>query len=225
LVDIDGDGRPDLLSGSYAARVYLWRGREGGGFGAREDLVVLSDESFRNGHVACHAVDWDGDGDLDLLLGARNGNVELAANTGDAKKAAFAAPALLASGVTEARPQPRDAGPHAADWDGDGDLDLLVGYAAGDVTLFRNAGTRKAPKLEAATELLPPRGGRIVEERCRTAEMCAARAKPWVVDWNRDGRPDLLVGDFHDHRGGFAGDMGNEQMHGWVWLYIRRERP
>ena len=88
---------------------------------------------------------------------------------------------------------------------------------------WANAGTRKAPRLEAGVELLPPKGGRFLEERCRCEEMCAGRAKPWVVDWNGDGRPDLLVGDFHDHR---APDrMDNAEMHGWVWLYLRRPAP
>lgn len=150
-----------LVSGGYAGRIYLWP-RAGKGFGPREDLVTLKGEAFRDPHVACHAIDWDADGDLDLL----------------------------------------------------------VGDASGRVTLYRNEGTRKAPKLAAGETLLPERGGRFVDERCKTAELCAMRAKPWVTDWNGDGRPDLLVGDFHDHRA--PGRNGNDQMHGWVWLYLRK---
>ncbi len=164
-------------------------------------------------------MDGDGDGDFDLLAGSRRGLVLLIENAGTAKAPRFAEPRPLTAGESPVKAPAGDAGPHAADWDGDGDLDLLVGDDAGRVTLFRNAGTRKAPRLEAGAELLAPQGGRFVEERCRGAELCAMRAKPWVADWNGDGLPDLLVGDFHDHR--TAAQTGNEHMHGWVWLYLR----
>ena len=166
-------------------------------------------------------MDWDGDGDIDLVAGSRRGLVFLIENTGSRKEPRFAVPTQLLAGDAPLKTPRGDAGPHAADWDGDGDLDLLVGDASGRVTLHRNAGTRKAPRLEAGVELLPPQGARFAEERCRGAELCAMRAKPWVVDWNGDGLPDLLVGDFHDHRS--AALTGNEHMHGWVWLYLRRK--
>ena len=221
MADLDGDGRPDLLSGSYAARVYRWPGVEGGGFGPREDLVVLEkNEVFKDGHVSLHAADWDGDGDTDLLLGSRRGFVHLVENAGTPKAPKFAGSRALAAGEAPLKTPSGDAGPHAADWDGDGDLDLLVGDDAGRVLLFRNAGTAKAPRLEAGTEILPAKGGRSTEVRCRDDETCAIRAKPWVADWDGDGLLDLLVGDFHDHRTPEA--MGNEGMHGWVWLYGRK---
>jgi hypothetical protein len=222
-VDLDGDGKADLVSGSYAARIYLWRGLGGTALGPREELVVLSGEAFRASHVACHAVDWDGDGDIDLLAGSRKGLVFLLENAGTPRAPRFAEPAPLRAGDAPLQAPRGDAGPHAADWDGDGDLDLLVGDEAGRVTLFRNAGTRKGPRLEVGVELLPPQGSRFVEERCRGAELCAMRAKPWVVDWNGDGLSDLLVGDFHDHR--TEARTGNEHLQGWVWLYPRRKRP
>jgi len=204
-----------LVSGGYDARVYRWP-RVGAGFGPREELLLLKGEAFQAAHVACHAVDWDGDGRTDLLLGARHGEVFLARNDGKG----FAEPVQLEAGGKPLKAPSADAGPHAADWDGDGDLDLLVGDDKGRVTLYRNEGTRTEPKLAAGETLIPERGGRFVQERCKLSEECAMRAKPWVVDWNGDGKPDLLVGDFHDHR--TADRTGNEHMHGWVWLYLRK---
>ncbi|MFI5402862.1 MAG: FG-GAP repeat domain-containing protein [Planctomycetota bacterium] len=188
-----------LVSGGYDGKVYRWP-RAGAGFGPRETLVVLKDP-----HVACHAADWDGDGRTDVLVGARHGEVLLLRSLG----------ARVAEPVEIAKAPAGDAGPHAADWDGDGDLDLLVGDAKGTVTLYRNAG-----KKLASGETLVDRALRVVEERCRTSEECAMRAKPWVADWNGDKKADLLVGDFHDHRE--PGREGNEHMHGWVWLYARK---
>ena len=216
LADLDGDGKAELVSGGYDGRVYRWPRAADGSFGDRQVVVTLTGTEFRDPHVACHAADWDGDGRTDLLLGARHGEVLLARNEGKG----FAPPVQLAADGKPLKAPAADAGPHAADWDGDGDLDLLVGDDRGRVTLYRNDGARAAPKLAAGETLVPERGGRFVEGRCKTSELCAMRAKPWVADWDGDGRPDLLVGDFHDHRA--PGGHGNEHMHGWVWLYARK---
>jgi uncharacterized protein (DUF2141 family) len=71
--------------------------------------------------------------------------------------------------------------PAFADIDGDGDLDLLVGTAAGKLVLFRNDGTRKEPKWSQVTEkFLDYDGGRM--------------ASPYFADVDGDGKIDLLVG-------------------------------
>jgi len=226
LADLDGDGHDELLSGSFRNRVYVWPGRADAAtaFGPRRDLVNFTGRpAFRQPHVASHACDWDGDGDADLVVGARRGEVFLLRNEGSPEKASFAAPVPLRAGDAPIKLAHGDAGPHAADWDGDGDHDLLVGDDRGGVTLYENTGTPAAPRLAKGRTLLPAKGLRFAGKRCRGNETCAMRAKPWVADWNGDGRPDLLVGDFHDHRTPEA--MGNEHMHGWVWLYRRRPRP
>ena len=43
--------------------------------------------------------------------------------------------------------------PHAADYDGDGLFDLLIGKANGRIALSLNKGTATEPKFEAPTEL------------------------------------------------------------------------
>jgi hypothetical protein len=140
-----------------------------------------------------HPVDWDGDGDYDLIVGDIVGNVYLIPNEGTPKAYAFGKEKRLFAGGQPVRVQSR-AGPCAADWDGDGDLDLLVGADDGSVSLFRNTGSRQAPELAAAVQLVPPGEAGSRAEAPKEARR-GTRSKICVADWNGDGRLDLLVGD------------------------------
>src|SRR5262249_26774156 len=83
-----------------------------------------------------------------------------------------------------------------ADWDGDGQLDLIVGAGDGSVSWYRNLGTSKEPKFAAAKVLVPGNPPAVNETEKPKKEGCGQRTKVCVVDWNGDGRLDLLVGDF-----------------------------
>jgi len=145
---------------------------------------------------AVHAVDWDGDGDLDLLVGDIGGNVYLVTNEGTASSYSFATdgPNQLQAGGKPLHVA-GDAGPFAADWDGDGRIDLIVGAGDGGVSYFRNTGSVKAPELASPVQLVAPGsasfGGDAPHEPRR-----GIRSKVCVADWNGDGRLDLLLGDF-----------------------------
>jgi len=80
--------------------------------------------------------------------------------------------------------------PCVVDWNGDGRKDLVVGYqAAGKVALFLNVGTDASPAF-ASYSNLQAGGADIVHP----SSGCGAPA-PFVCDYDRDGRRDLLVGD------------------------------
>ena len=141
-----------------------------------------------------NVADWDGDGDLDLIVGDIGGNLYLIPNEGTAQSYAFGKEKKLLAGGQPARVESR-AGPCVADWDGDGDLDLLVGSEDGSVSLFRNTGSVKAPELAAGVQLLPPGRGLYPAQDAKQTQR-GIRSKLWVTDWNGDGKPDLLLGDF-----------------------------
>jgi hypothetical protein len=242
LVDLDGDGYVDLISGSWPGELFLFRGGADGTFAAPEmlkdkdgniinigggmkeqaggGLLITGNGEFEqtpegtfvNYHgkrlktsadkpisvtgtaSSVHAVDWDGDGLIDLLVGDIGGNVYLIPNEGKPKAYAFGKPRQLEAGGKPLRVE-GDAGPFAADWDGDGKLDLLVGSGDGSVWFYRNVGTTKAPVLAAGVRLVPPGEAHFGADAPKEPRR-GIRSKVCAVDWNGDGRLDLLVGDF-----------------------------
>ena len=243
-MDLNGDGHVDLLSGSWPGELYFFRGGPGRTFADKEllknkegrvinpgggvkrkgdgSIEIVgdakweeSDESptgwvviyqgerivpnpdkqmFSTGNAtAVFATDWDGDKDLDLLVGTIDGHVYLIPNEGTATSYAFGKEKLL-----EVSDKPLkvsgDAGPFVADWDGDGDLDLFVGDGEGAVSLFRNIGSATKPQLAKAEQLIAP-GSAEYGPNAPAEPTRGERSKVCVTDWNGDGQLDLLVGD------------------------------
>ncbi|HEY6167280.1 MAG TPA: VCBS repeat-containing protein, partial [Verrucomicrobiae bacterium] len=162
-------------------------------------------------------VDWDGDGDIDIISGNSAGYILFFKNLSapGAEKPKWAAPKYLEAGGKVIRPM---AGPNGsiqgpceakwgyttlsvADWDGDGLPDILMNSILGKVVWFKNIGTRKSPKLADAqpieVEWNGPQPalayGWLRPER--KALLTQWRTTPVAVDWNRDGLTDLVMLD------------------------------
>ena len=144
-----------------------------------------------------HAVDWDDDGDIDLLVGDIGGFVYLIQNEGSSSEFRFGEHQKIVCGKPKQtiRVDGGDAGPVTADWDGDGDLDLIVGCGDGSVRLYRNQGTRSSPNLAKGEELISKCEFEYGDEVPRTPKR-GSRAKVCVTDYNGDGLPDILLGDY-----------------------------
>lgn len=147
--------------------------------------------------AAVWAVDWDGDADLDLLVGNIVGRVVLILNEGDREVPRFGTHRENLKAGDELIEVESDAGPTIADWDGDGKADLLVGGGDGGLRFYRNT-AEKGFRFAAAVNLIEPipHGEGARPESVGEPNRPRMRLKPHVVDWNLDGKLDLLVGDF-----------------------------
>lgn len=144
-MDYDNDGNPDVLSGSWPGELYLFRGKGSGEFEAAEIIKDAEGNEVRAGGKdeasasVVFAHDWDGDSDLDLLIGNIQGNLYLATNTGTATQPAYSpAVALTGGDGSPLSHDGGDSGPVVAEWNGDGKHDLLVGGGDGSVIWFEN---------------------------------------------------------------------------------------
>ena len=209
----------DLLSGSWPGEIYVFYRKANGTYAAAEKLKDKNGRIIKVGSASSVAVaDWDGDGDLDLVIGNIDGAVFLVINEGNPQKPAFGTPTRLNAKGKPVIAEGGDAGPCLADWDGDGKLDLLLGSGSGKVNWYRNIGAGKEPELDAPRPLVAEAGGEFARATgSDNPKHCGMRSKPAVADWNGDGKPDLLVGDFSS----MNERLGRPGLHGWVWVFLR----
>jgi hypothetical protein len=214
LVDIDGDGHLDILSGSYsrmdrdmAGLFQVLYGKGDGTFRKAEvlkgtdgkPLIIPAKGDAQLTEKICtrpFAVDWDGDGHLDLVVGNFSGTFYWFKGQGKGKF--LPKPELIKAGGAPLRIKGAHSDPFIVDWDGDGRLDLVSGSSDGGVYWARNkAGKGKVPDLEPFRPLIKPgppvKPGQPLREGDLTGPTHATRV--WVADVNGDGKLDLLVGD------------------------------
>lgn len=151
-------------------------------------------------------VDYDGDGALDLIVGASDwteygwddayndegvwqqgplrGHIYVMRNTGT-----NAAPNYAEAMQVQAGGKPLDVygcpSPNFVDMDADGDLDILTGEFMDRVTYFENTGSRTKPEYAAGRFLTYE--GKIIHQDLQMLQVV-------IYDWNGDSNPDVIVG-------------------------------
>lgn len=200
--DFDGDGDLDLICGEFRDTFTYYENT-----GTRTKPVYAAGRQLTIGGqpvvmdlcmITPTAVDFDGDGDLDLVCGDEDGRVAFIENTGKVLNGMpqFLPPRYFRQFAEDVKFGAL-ATPYAFDWDGDGDDDLITGNSAGYIAFIENLGG-------GPIRWAPPRylsaGGKIIREQAgpNGSVQGPAEAK-WgysilsVADWDGDGLPDIMT--------------------------------
>jgi len=197
------DGKPQVLS--PGTEWTNFRGKE-----FKQSKPIYPKKNIHPNRVRANQwryVDYDDDGAVDLLVGVGDwtdygwddafdedgiwtrgplhGYVYLIRNQGSTAQPRYAEPTRLEAGgqVVDVFGMPS---PNLADFDGDGDLDLLCGEFLDGFTYFQNVGTRQRPKFAE---------GRRLSHDGQPLAMDLQMITPTAFDWDEDGDWDLIVGD------------------------------
>ncbi|MCC6574958.1 MAG: VCBS repeat-containing protein [Planctomycetes bacterium] len=133
-------------------------------------------------------MDFDGDGVQDIIGGSGSGQIRLFCGTATG----LFMPGKLITDKddqplnVEGHPGKKRSTPFAADWDGDGDSDILCGDSSGSVWLFVNAGTKQNFAFSERQQVSCA-GGPVKRY---------GFSQPVMADWDQDGKSDLLVADY-----------------------------
>lgn len=126
-------------------------------------------------------VDWDEDGDVDLICGESDGHIHYFENIGTATN-----PSLRDNGHVLAGGTAIDVGslaiPVVHDWDEDGRKDLVVGCDPAQIRIYLNTGTNVTPSFTSYFTLTT------------TPQISQIKNAPDVADLNGDGLKDIAFG-------------------------------
>ena len=202
FADFDSDGDLDLICGEFL-NTFNWFENNG----SRHQPSYAAARKLMHGQqplqmnlqmIVPSAIDWDFDGDVDLIVGDEDGRVAFVENTGRVRDHS---PEFLPPKYFKQQADMLKFGalatPYAFDWDGDGDEDILAGNTAGNIGWFENLGGEpirwaKARLLEAGGETIRIRAGRSgsIQGPCEAQWGYTTIS---VADWDHDGLPDIIA--------------------------------
>lgn len=180
LADLDGDGLPEIIYGSFDGKLYAWKSN---------GTNVPGFPFVTNSNITCSpAVGFlDGPGDTSPEIVFAGSNDSLYVLQADGKRRPGWPQWTRASGVS------KTPSPALADINNDGFVDIVWQSTNGGVYVWNRTGS-----------LIPPFGNL----RYSLLTNGASESSPVVGDIDGDGRPDIVVGDEYGLLTAFSGVNG-----------------
>ncbi len=170
--------QPDLLLGDGNGRIWWLQNKSSAAtiqFAAPQAVIAADRSQWGSGYSGAVLFDINDDGNMDLLVAHSDNLISIHPNTASNTAPRYAAESL------QVRVQQGCQGRFdVADWDGDGLADLITGSFSGPVMWHRNVGSRSSPAFAEAQPF--------------NDISAAYNSHPRIVDFDHDGRPDLLLG-------------------------------
>lgn len=150
-------------------------------------LVTSDGSSIKvSGRAVPFVIDWNNDGFKDLIVGASDGRVYLYMSElqSDGSRPMVSKGSLTTTDGAELTVG-YNAVPFVVDWNNDGRKDVIIGGGDGLIRFYLNSGTEVEPVLSSPVFIADGAGNIKVN----------GDAYPAVVDYDQDGRKDLVVGN------------------------------
>ncbi|MFH1564211.1 MAG: VCBS repeat-containing protein [Nitrospirota bacterium] len=195
VIDWDNNGTKDLIVGNGDGEIYLFLSSTPGTptFTTGTKLKTADNNEIDVGNNATpFIVNWDNDGDMDLVVGEQDGSLNLFINTINvSNQTPQLSPPSKIAGVSQDLNAGQRITPFIENWNNDGKKDLIVGDKYGYVKLYLNSGEDNAPKFTDGYTFQVNAGTQagIIDLDV------GSNASPYVYDWNNDNVKDLIVGD------------------------------
>ena len=203
FVDMDGDGDLDLVCGEFLDKITYFQNvgtrtlpeYAAGGFLTHEGEIIHMDLEM----IQVVAVDWDSDGDTDLVVGQEDGRVALMENAGlvQDEMPQFLPPKFFQQQADNVKTGALST-PYVVDWDGDGWDDIVAGDTAGHINFVKNLDGGCPPKWAALVYL--EADGKVIRIQAgpngSIQGPCEAKWGYTVVnvaDWDGDGLLDIVI--------------------------------
>ena len=206
IADFDGDGDRDLICGEFVDK-FTWFENTS----TDQAIVLAAGQRVKTDTgaelqmdlemIVPTPIDWDKDGDVDLIVGDEDGRVAFVENVTIANNATDSVPVFKAPVYFQQKADWLKFGalatPFCTDWDRDGDTDILCGNTAGYIGYFENQGG--SPTKWAAPVLLNA-GGEVLRIMAGpNGSIQGPCESKWgyttisAADWDGDGNTDIIA--------------------------------